>query len=104
FSGGPVICGCIRLPLVRSRFRLVHRNRLAAECPTDTLPRVDGGRLPQTARPVHLPALAVHTVFPNPEAAADTRSKQKSTAARSHEAAALWFCVSFSGEWLPARA
>src|SRR5699024_291116 len=35
---------------------------------------------------------------------ADTGSKQKSTAARSHEAAVLWFCVSFSGEWLPARA
>src|SRR5699024_7969798 len=98
FSGGPVICGCIRLPLVRLRLRLVHRNRLAAGCPADTLPRAAGGRLLQTACPAHLPVLAVHTVFPNPGAAADTRSKQKSTAARSHEAAVLWFCVSFSGE------
>src|SRR5699024_2191882 len=102
--GGPVICGYIRLLLVRSRFRLVHRNRLAAECPADTLPRAAGGRLLQTACPAHLPVLAVHTVFPNPGAAADIRSKQKSTAARSHEAAVLWSCVSFSDEWLPARA
>src|SRR5699024_8863896 len=98
FSGGPVICGCIRLPLVHSRLRLVHRNRLAAECPADTLPRADGGRLPQTARPTHLPALAVHIAFPNPGATADTGSKQKSTAARSHEAAVLWFCALIFGE------
>lgn len=63
----------------------------------------DGGRLPQNARPAHLLAFVVHTVFSNPGAAADTRSKQKSTAARFHEAAVLWF-VSLSVRTTPGYA